>query len=651
MGNEIAKTQIRVQVSLIVLMLILALASPWPSWRIARASDSGTREVVINEVAWMGTAISYNDEWLELYNPGTQAIDLTGWTLTDSDDLTITLTSTIPAQGYYLLERTNDDSVPGVVGDQTYTGSLSNDGETLSLTDDTAVLIDEVPCSSGWFSGHADGRVPMIRVDPAIPGSEADNWNYNPRCGSATNSLGETRVCTLTTTTVGEELDYQVYFNERATTATYPTTEQTTMEQALLGFIGRADSQVDIALYGLSRQSVVDGLVAAHNRGVTVRVVGDDDAAVEPEYASHYQALRNAGITVITDTSSYLQHNKFVVIDEQLVWTGSTNFTDTGLSLNANNSIVITSTVLAETYTTEFEELWTGQFQGDKADNTAHHLDYEGTLVESFFSPTDRVAFEVWDELASLDETLHFAMFFWTDDLLTERVIERLNAGAEVYGIWDFLGASSPYSADEDLRDAGAEIRIADFAGKVHHKFAVIDVHGDDPCVVLGSYNWTDSGAYDNDENTLIIHSAALAQTYYEEWQRLWDPPDHKVHLPLVMNNTTSQAPPAEVQITYIEYDPAGDDVVGEYVRLENGGGTAQTLTAWTLSDASGHTYTFPTFALTHGAAVQIWTGSGQDTPSDLYWGRGSAIWNNTGDTAYLRDSQGDLIDTYAYSP
>jgi phosphatidylserine/phosphatidylglycerophosphate/cardiolipin synthase-like enzyme len=511
----------------------------------------------------------------------------------------------------------------------------------------------------------------MVRVDPAVSGSETDNWTYNPRCGSATNSLGETRVCTLTTTTVGEDLDYTVYFNE-SFTATYTTTEQTAMEQALLGFIDRADSQVDIALYGLNRQSVIDGLINADSRGVAVRVVGDDDAAVH-DYASGYQALRDAGITVITDTSSYLQHNKFLVIDEQLVWTGSTNFTDNGLTRNANNSIVITSTILAETYTTEFEELWTGQFHGDKADNTAHHLDYNGTLVESFFSPTDRVAFEVWDELAGLDETLHFAMFFWTDDLLTDRVIERLNAGAEVYGVWDFLGASSPYSADEDLRDAGAEIRIEDFAGKVHHKFAVIDVHGDDPCVVLGSYNWTDSGAYDNDENMLIIHSATLAQTYYEEWKELWDAlgepwMDHHIHLPLVMHQEPKPSPtltpsptstpwptatpvPADVQITHIEFNPAGDDVQGEYVQIENLGGDGQSMTDWTLRDEANHIFTFPGFSLGAGKTVRVWTKDGSDTQTDMYWGSGTAIWNNTGDTAYLRDSQGDLIDTYAYSP
>lgn len=51
---------------------------------------------------------------------------------------------------------------------------------------------------------------------------------------------------------------------------------------------------------------------------------------------------------------------------------------------------------------------------------------------------------------------------------------------------------------------------------------AIIDVEGSDPIVILGSYNWTDIGAYQNDENTLIIHDQDLAQAYYAEWLRLW---------------------------------------------------------------------------------------------------------------------------------
>jgi phosphatidylserine/phosphatidylglycerophosphate/cardiolipin synthase-like enzyme len=122
-----------------------------------------------------------------------------------------------------------------------------------------------------------------------------------------------------------------------------------------------------------------------------------------------------------------------------------------------------------------------------------------------------------------LETSIHAAVFFWTDDVLTERTIERLAAGVEVLGVLDQLGAGNVASDDKALCAAGPHIGIEDFAGKLHHEFAVIDVFGDDPVVILGSYNRTDSGAYDYDENTLIIHDANLALAYYAEWQTLWN--------------------------------------------------------------------------------------------------------------------------------
>jgi len=533
------------------LFIIIAVIAALFSIALSRAAayPASLREVVISESAWMGTTTSPYDEWIELYNNTSGPIDLTGWTLNAADGTpSISLSGTVPAGGYFLLERSNDDSVPGVDADQIYSGALSNDGEDLVLRDDALGVIDQVNCSSGWFAGHSDGRVPMVRVDTSADGSLASNWTHNPRCGTATNSAGVSRNCTLTVTSVSHAFDYAVYFNERATTATDITPDHTPMESALLTLIDGASTSIDVVLYSLNRQSVVDALIAAHDRGVTVRVVGDDDAATGP-YSSSYQALVNAGITVITDTdTSKIQHNKFMVFNSQAVWTGSTNFTDTGLTLNANNTIVITDTTLADIYATEFAEMWAGNFHEDKADNTVHLLDYNGTRLESYFSPTDLVAFEVWDELAGADETIHFAMFFWTDDLLTDRVVERLGAGVEVYGVWDQLGAANTYSGDEALCDAGARIKVEDFAGKVHHKFAVIDVEGSDPTVILGSYNWTSSGAYDNDENTLVIHDRDLARAYYAEWQRLWSALGTEnmcnpfvTYLPLTLKNSEQQ--------------------------------------------------------------------------------------------------------------
>ena len=58
-------------------------------------------------------------------------------------------------------------------------------------------------------------------------------------------------------------------------------------------------------------------------------------------------------------------------------------------------SVIVTPKDCSKCHTTEFEEMWAGTFHADKADNTPHLFDYDGTLVESYFSPSDLVAFEV----------------------------------------------------------------------------------------------------------------------------------------------------------------------------------------------------------------------------------------------------------------
>ena len=110
--------------------------------------------VQINEIAWMGTSVSANAEWIELYNPDSASVDLTGWKLTATDGSpNISLSGTIPASSYFILERTSDNTLPGITANQIYTGALSNSGEHLQLTDATGAVIDNVDASAGWPAG------------------------------------------------------------------------------------------------------------------------------------------------------------------------------------------------------------------------------------------------------------------------------------------------------------------------------------------------------------------------------------------------------------------------------------------------------------------------------------------------------------------
>lgn len=110
--------------------------------------------VRISEVAWMGSVESANDEWIELFNDGSSAVSVEGWTLTAEDGSPImSLQGSIPSGGYYVLERTDDGSEPSVVADLFYTGSLSNSGETLILKNTSGAVIDTAHGKDAWAIG------------------------------------------------------------------------------------------------------------------------------------------------------------------------------------------------------------------------------------------------------------------------------------------------------------------------------------------------------------------------------------------------------------------------------------------------------------------------------------------------------------------
>ncbi len=132
-------------------------------------------DVVINEIAWMGTSEA-TDEWLELYNNTDQPIDSTGFILESQDrGLKINLSGVLPAKGFWLLERTDDSTIVDLKADQIYTGSLSDAGEVLELRDGNRNLIDFVDCSSGWFAGSKEKRASMERINSRA-GGQAANW-------------------------------------------------------------------------------------------------------------------------------------------------------------------------------------------------------------------------------------------------------------------------------------------------------------------------------------------------------------------------------------------------------------------------------------------------------------------------------------------
>jgi len=91
------------------------------------------------------------------------------------------------------------------------------------------------------------------------------------------------------------------------------------------------------------------------------------------------------------------------------------------------------------------------------------------------------------------------------------------------------------------------------------------------------------------------------------------------------------------------------DNVCDEYIVIENRDDASVDLTGWTIYDEAHHRYLFPSFILKAKAAVTLRTCLGKNTQSELFWGSRGPIWNNDGDTIFMRDSEGQLILSYIY--
>jgi len=92
---------------------------------------------------------------------------------------------------------------------------------------------------------------------------------------------------------------------------------------------------------------------------------------------------------------------------------------------------------------------------------------------------------------------------------------------------------------------------------------------------------------------------------------------------------------------------PEKENLNEEWVEISNSGTSDASLAGWSLEDGQNHTYSFPEINLAAGASVKVHSGSGTDTAKDLFWNRSSAVWNNDGDTATLKDAAGNVVSRY----
>ncbi len=340
---------------------------------------------------------------------------------------------------------------------------------------------------------------------------------------------------------------------------------------ALLALINNAKDNINFAIYGIGGQDeIFRALVEAQKRGVKIQGVADVDKEYKNVYSDTFRLIsiiknfavdfestktteekerkkyyvNNINIpykqnikfdfdnnsidkTYVTQTGIEIQkgimHNKFFIIDNQYVWTGSTNVSSGCMTYNSNVSVAVKSKELAKLYTEEFNQMYfNGKFHQNKLpikNNENISINNE-TKISVYFSPKNKVFYNAIIPLINKSKSsIDIPMFFLTHKAITQALLDARSRGVKIRVILDAVGAKSAYSKHNVLREAGIPVKIENWGGKMHMKSMIID----NEIIVVGSTNWTSTAAYTNDENLLVIYNKNLANLFGKEFERLYN--------------------------------------------------------------------------------------------------------------------------------
>jgi phosphatidylserine/phosphatidylglycerophosphate/cardiolipin synthase-like enzyme len=121
--------------------------------------------------------------------------------------------------------------------------------------------------------------------------------------------------------------------------------------------IERANTSIDVEIYSFTRDEIADALIAAKNRGVTVRILADTSEATIA--GSDIARLEAAGIPLkrTNGGGGGIMHNKAAIFDRRILLTGSYNWSNAAEQSNDENAIFIRTPSVIAAYQSIFDNL------------------------------------------------------------------------------------------------------------------------------------------------------------------------------------------------------------------------------------------------------------------------------------------------------
>ena len=325
--------------------------------------------------------------------------------------------------------------------------------------------------------------------------------------------------------------------------------------QAVADFLGAAKQSLALALYDVrlhdETADIVKGaLVAAHERGVDIRLVYNLDRErrpipVPPPPQTEPSLLEQLPFpTVPVPGWPDLMHHKYVIRDDEAVWSGSMNWTDDSWSRQENVVITVESRDIAARFRTDFDQLWTKRDVEKSGKVDTSPVDVDGTPVSAWFSPKrgEKLAHEIAHRIATAQHRVRIASPVITSGpilgTIAEVVADRRVDIAGVVDATQIREVLSQWRANGNDSWKTPSLRFimqhGAFSGKNSTPYAPGAVHDYmhakvqvcDDVVFIGSFNLSHSGEM-NAENVIEVRDQALADrmaTFIDEIRARYQP-------------------------------------------------------------------------------------------------------------------------------
>lgn len=505
-----------------------------------------------------------------------------------------------PFDGYQLLPRTTQD----FISDSNINFGSEIEQFDLTTTSFTLTWSTDVASTSEVEYGPTTDFGQTISVQEAVADHSVELTNLEPGtpyfCRVFSVNGEDTASATGTFSTVSESSgDIAVYFNRSVDTSVSTGVDAISLfnatDDTIIAQIDRAMTTLDMAGYNINSGTIVQALNNALDRGVTIRYIAEGQTA--------NTALANLDdeipVLIRQNATSSGMHNKFIIVDRNnvdsaLVLTGSTNFTTGNLFNDPNNLIIIKDQSLARAYTIEFEEMWgsagpqpdpvNSRFGELKMRNTPEKFIIGGKNIELYFSPSDNTTTAIAEAIETTEYDLEFALLLITNNILADAIVDAANLFVQPRGLLnDVNGTGSDF---QYLLDEGINVLEHEGSGQLHHKYGIID-HSQpdaDPIVITGSHNWTSSAESVNDENTLIIHDATIANLFHQEFTARYN--EATLSTDEVVKTEIKLYPNPATDMVTLEFEGGGDAATVSFYALD--GKVVQQLNLRSFSGANG---------------------------------------------------------------